>query len=264
MQRAAQLAEQLVAREVAERIVDQLEPVEIDHRDREPACPPRAVGKRAFKGEPVGRVGQRIVGGDMHRAAFIGGELQPLLFQPRNPTPQRLAGVGGLAVDLPTPTERGGELDDLGDRERLGETKDLVHRPRLAANAQRRDVGGIVDDDDVDLAVERTDAARGLHAVGAGRQSRGDERDRIGIAARQRRLDRGHGVETLMAVRQLKRRREIDLRRIVAEQLRRSHLRGRPRHPFGHEAAPIAIVHARLIVDDQHAHVLFSLPEPLR
>ena len=253
---AAHFADQRVACEVAQRVVDDLEPVEIEHRGREQAGPLGAITQRAQEGEPVGRIGQRIVRRHMDRAAFVRSEFGALLLELDDLGRELLPRRSQFAIDLPAMRQRGRGLDDLRHFERLGDVEDLVRRPCDLADLDRRKVGKAGDDAQVDLGIERADAARGFTAVDARRHAHVDERDRIGRPRRQRRLHRRDRVEALMAMRQVEAvvRRRIRRRRVVAEQLRRHRVERILRSTALHrEAAGIAVVHGRLVIDDQQA-----------
>ena len=243
---------------MAERVVDELEAIEIDHRHRELPRKLCAVGQRAAEGEPVGRLGQRIVVRHVDRAAFVRGELMALLLELDDLRGERLAGFGEFAVAAPAVRERAGHLRDLGDFERLGDVEDLVGGAGRLGDLDRREIGIARDDDEIDVGVELADPRRGFLAVDAGRHAHVDEGDGIGFVARQCGLDRRNAVEPLHRMRQ----REVDrgIGRgvgsvvVFAEQfgshrLERAGVDGRRR-----ETAPVAVVHGRFVIDDQNSH----------
>ena len=85
--------QQLVADLVAERVVDHLEPVQVDEADAEPAVPVAGVGRTAGA-EPlgeqgaVGQVGQRVVGGLVPEPGLAVAQ-RPLGLRPGRPCAAR-------------------------------------------------------------------------------------------------------------------------------------------------------------------------------
>jgi len=73
-QAAGDLAQQVIANLVAERVVDDLEAVEVEEHDRHlplvAACLGQQLGKAHEQGEAVGQAGQCIVLGDVAHALF--------------------------------------------------------------------------------------------------------------------------------------------------------------------------------------------------
>ena len=191
----------------------------------------------------------------MQRAAFVGGEFEPLFFQLHHLLREQRTCGGQFAVDFPAARERSRGLHDLGDLERLGDVEDLVGGARRLADLDRREIGIAGDDDEVDLGIERADAARGLAPVDARRHANVDEGDRIGRTGGERGLDRGDRIQSLVTMRQREVRGIVVRRaadRIVAEQLGGHRVeRAVVAAARGREAARVAVMHRRFVVDDQ-------------
>ena len=81
MEDRADLAEHVVAGDMAKRVVDQLESIEIDQRGGEADRAARLFGKRLLEGTAVGRLSQRIMVGGMDRLALVRGQLEALLLE---------------------------------------------------------------------------------------------------------------------------------------------------------------------------------------
>ncbi len=269
VQDGADHADHLVAGDVTEGVVDDLETVEVDHRHREAIAVADMLGERAHERQAVRRVGERIMVGHMGGLGFIGGELELLLLEQLDLLGQRLARRGELAVDLPAMPQRARGLDHFLGLERLGDVEDLVGRARGAADVERREVRIAGDDHQVDLGIEPADALGGLLAVDARRHAHVDEGDREALTAADRRLDRAHCVEPLVEMGAFEHvfvgRGRLGIV-VVAEQFgcqrrKRGSLLASPRRA---EALPIGIVHCRFVVHDQNAHGPVTPPRVFR
>ena len=223
---------------------------------------PCRLGQRAQKGEAIGRIGERIMIGLMDRARFIGGQLELLLLQQQHLRVERGPRLGEFAVDLPPVAERGRGLQHFLRLERLCDIVDLVDRTGGATDIERGEIGIAGDDHQVDLRIERTDAAGGFLAVDSGRHAHVDERDCEPLARLEAFLDRRDTVEPLHLVnafeiertaRGCRRDGHIHIGIAVTEEFGR-HRGERRSARFGRLARTkhlaIRVVHRRLVVHD--------------
>ncbi|VXD06931.1 hypothetical protein SPHINGOT1_70217 [Sphingomonas sp. T1] len=246
----ADLTDQRVAGKVPQRVVDQLEPVEIDHHRREPPIRAGAFGKRAEERQPVGRVGQRVVRRQMDRTAFIGRQLGGPDLELRHLPHERCTHRVAVMVELPALRQCQRGLAQLGADERLGDMKDLVDRPGHLGDPGERGTVERGDDHEIDVGVQFTDPARGLADVEPRRRLQIEEGDRERRGLGDCGFDRGDRGDAGP---------DGGYRKRVS--LRVSRRRFRPEYRTG-----VVVMNSGFVVDNQNTHrtPFLAIPDPAR
>lgn len=160
------LAQHLVTGDVAERVVDELEAIEIHRRDRKHARLVRALCHRPQKCDTIRRLRQRIVISEVDCPALVRGQFRRLLAQqnmlPHQPRPD----VAKLPIGLPS---RGKTHDCLANRVGIiwaGEKEDLVCRRRDISQVHRRIILIVNQKGEVQIVVSLTQSVRHSADVG--------------------------------------------------------------------------------------------------
>ena len=249
-------ADHFIAGEMAEGVVDRLEPVDVEHRHGEATRHMHAFAERAQEGEPVGRFGQGIVAGDMGRLALVRGEFPCLFLELRDLFRQGRAGSRELAVQLPAVRKRGCGLHHLDRLERLGDVEDLVRRAGGAENLGRREVREAGDDHQVHVRIDGADSLRSFLAVDAGRHADVDERHGERRADANGLFDRSDCLQPLGNMHEFEFRSRRHRRSpgvTFLEELGRHGGQGAlPLRPA--ERMPVGFVHRRFVVYNQYPH----------
>ena len=203
---ARNLLQQLVARTVPERLVDQLESIEAAHHQREGTGIAIGVRRRLVEPivqkHPIRQAGQCIVGGKVAKLAVRG-------LQAAGPRLDHLLEAVQLATHealvLPLSAERCGALQYLDGFGGLPQHEEFVGVLQFL-----RDFGPIVirmrgADDHLDVRVHLPQLPDRFQAVPSGGHPHVDEGHRIGLSARQRGTCHGHPFLALISGVNLKR-----------------------------------------------------------
>ena len=245
------LAQQFVARPVSERVVDELESVEVDHQNREfmrmPLRLNDGLGNAVIEQQAVRQAGERIVGGEM--AQLPVGRLEAFgavgddQFEALD-VALECAGV------LPLAAQRAGALQDLDRLEGLLDDDELVRVPEPRQQLQPVIVGVGGADDHLYVRVHLPQVFDGLEPVPPRWHAHVDEGDRVRTALRHSRAGAFDSIATLKRGIHVE-GRAPGLGRLLPEQPR---FGGRyQRLVGGHQDLAVVLVNGRVVIDHEDA-----------